>query len=437
MSPTTRCLSWIQTPLPLTNKLAEGVGVNMKDVGKNVVTGFVDGIKSKSSDYSNAAKDLINGFKDSITSNSSMSKSSITTWANDLKKWFTENGYGGINKTTWQNYAKDIVTGFSTGITSNYTSSKSSITTWASNIKSWFTGSSYGNISKTQWSTYAKDIVTGFSSGITSNYSTSKNGITTWASDIKKWFTNSSYGGVSSDTWKTYGKNIVTGFTSGVTSNYSSSETSLKTWGKNTVSWFEKPFGNNTTIADKFKQIGKNVVQGFIDGMDSLLWSARQKVNELAKLAKEAAESSLEIGSPSKVFAEIGRFVVQGFNVGIDSQMGSSFKLMNTWLDGVSAFTPTVGFAVDTSALKYYNSDSFERTVMAGISATSAYMVESSFDSADFKEAMIEALNDSGLVADMRRQADKQEQTIVQVGDRTITDAVARQQRANGYVFAR
>lgn len=87
--------------------------------------------------------------------------------------------------------------------------------------------------------------------------------------------------------------------------------------------------------------------------------------------------------------------------------------------------------------MKYYNSDSFERTVMAGISATSAYMVESSFDSADFKEAMIEALNDSGLVADMRRQADKQEQTIVQVGDRTITDAVARQQRANGYVFAR
>ena len=52
------------------------------------------------------------------------------------------------------------------------------------------------------------------------------------------------------------------------------------------------------------------------------------------------------------------------------------------------------------------------------------------------KEAVLQALNDSNLATDMRRQADKEEQTIVQVGNRTVTDAVTTQKKANGYVFA-
>ena len=50
---------------------------------------------------------------------------------------------------------------------------------------------------------------------------------------------------------------------------------------------------------------------------------------------------------------------------------------------------------------------------------------------------MLEALNDSRIAEDMRRQADKQEQTIVQIGNRTVSDAVTTQRKANGYVFAR
>ena len=40
------------------------------------------------------------------------------------------------------------------------------------------------------------------------------------------------------------------------------------------------------------------------------------------------------------------------------------------------------------------------------------------------------------IAYETKRQADKEEQTIVQVGDRTITDAVERQQKANGFKFA-
>lgn len=41
------------------------------------------------------------------------------------------------------------------------------------------------------------------------------------------------------------------------------------------------------------------------------------------------------------------------------------------------------------------------------------------------------------IASDTKRQADKEEQTIVQIGNRTINDAVVTQQKANGYVFAK
>jgi len=41
------------------------------------------------------------------------------------------------------------------------------------------------------------------------------------------------------------------------------------------------------------------------------------------------------------------------------------------------------------------------------------------------------------IASDAKRQADKEEQTIVQIGNRTVNDAVVTQQKANGYVFAK
>lgn len=58
------------------------------------------------------------------------------------------------------------------------------------------------------------------------------------------------------------------------------------------------------------------------------------------------------------------------------------------------------------------------------------------------KEAVKEALTELGIAdkvseiaSDAKRQADKKEQTIVQIGNRTITDAVTSQQSANGFRF--
>ena len=58
------------------------------------------------------------------------------------------------------------------------------------------------------------------------------------------------------------------------------------------------------------------------------------------------------------------------------------------------------------------------------------------------KEAIKEALDDLGITTavseiskNTKTQADKKEQTIVEIGGKTVTDAVTTQRNANGYSF--
>lgn len=96
-----------------------------------------------------------------------------------------------------------------------------------------------------------------------------------------------------------------------------------------------------------------------------------------------------------------------------------------------------MSFAVDTSALRYYSSDSFAKSISANVTSNSSVAVTG------FKEGMEEFYREyieptmSQMAEDMRRQADKNEQTIVQVGNRVVSDAVTTQRKANGYVFAK
>lgn len=193
-----------------------------------------------------------------------------------------------------------------------------------------------------------------------------------------------------------------------------------------------------TGLPGRLQQLGANIWQGLIDGLTNAWGTVQNAVNNFVDGFVEGFEDALGIHSPSKVFKRIGSFVTEGFNIGLEDTMGSSFSLMDTWTDGITAYSPTVGLSVDTSALKYYDSADYARTISANVSANSnnQLFVDESAMKEVMKEAVLQALNDSNLATDMRRQADKEEQTIVQVGNRTVTDAVTTQKKANGYAFA-
>lgn len=313
-------------------ELSTGMFVNMKEVGQSLVTGFVDGIQSKSGDFKNAARDLVEGFKTQLTSSAETCRSTMTAWASNVKNWFTQSSYGAINRTTFQNYAKDVVSGFASGITSSYNSSKSSVTTWASNVKSWF-------------------------------------------SDIAS--------------------------------------------------------------RSAFYEIARDVVNGFNSGINDLYYTSRRYMREWANDAIAAFKSELDSNSPSKVFERIGGDTVLGYNNGITTLGKTTKGVVDSWANSFTSVSPVMRFAVDTSALKYYTSDSFAKSVSADVTSNRNLSVTG------FEECMKEFYKEyveptlSQMADDMRRQADKNEQTIVQIGNRTVTDAVTTQRKANGYVFVK
>lgn len=363
-------------------ELSTGMFVNMKEVGQSLVTGFVDGIQSKSGDFKNAARDLVEGFKTQLTSSAETCRSTMTAWASNVKNWFTQSSYGAINRTTFQNYAKDVVSGFASGITSSYNSSKSSVTTWASNVKQWFTGSGYGAVNRTTFQNYAKDIVSGFGSGVTSSYNSSKSSITSWASNVKSWF-------------------------------------------------------SDIASRSAFYEIARDVVNGFNSGINDLYYTSRRYMREWANDAIAAFKSELDSNSPSKVFERIGGDTVLGYNNGITTLGKTTKGVVDSWANSFTSVSPVMRFAVDTSALKYYTSDSFAKSVSADVTSNRNLSVTG------FEECMKEFYKEyveptlSQMADDMRRQADKNEQTIVQIGNRTVTDAVTTQRKANGYEFVK
>ena len=74
-------------------------------------------------------------------------------------------------------------------------------------------------------------------------------------------------------------------------------------------------------LCSGFADVGKNIIDGLWNGIQSGWNWLTDKVSNLAKGLLDAAKSALGIASPSKEFRKIGEFCVAGFNDGIDDLM--------------------------------------------------------------------------------------------------------------------
>lgn len=380
------------------------------------------------SNFSTFANNTIEGFKSKISSAYTNVKSSITTWASKVKEWFTSGSFGGVNATSFGTYASNVITGFKDKISSTYSTVKSSITTWASNVKTWFTSGSFGGVNSTSFATYASNVINGFKDKISSAYTNTKSSITTWASNVKSWFS----GTASSTAFAGYANDIINGFKNKIGSAYTNAKSNMQTFASNVKSWF-----TGTVSYSSFYSIASDVISGFKNGIGNLYSTCKNTIKSWGSDIIDWFKGVLGINSPSKVFYEMAGFSVEGFNNGF-SFLGKSTKgVVSSWADSFTAVTPTMSFAVDTSALKYYDSGSFAKSVSANVTSNT------SVTATGFMEGMEEFYREyveptmAQMAADMRRQADKNEQTIVQIGNRTVSDAVTTQQKANGFVFAK
>lgn len=427
-----------------------------------------------SNTFSTFAHNVIEGFRTKISSAYTNTKSCITTWATNLKDWFTGSSHGGINNNTFQTFANNVIEGFRTKISSAYTNTKSCITTWASNVKDWFTGSSHGAVNNYTFQTFANNIITGFKDKISSAYSNTKSCITTWATNVKNWFSDiaskSAFGNFASDvisgfkdkisstystvqssmtTWansvKTWFSNIasksafttlasdiVSGFKNGISNTYSTVQSAITTWASSVKSWF-----TNTCSSSSFYSIASDVVSGFKNGIGALYSTCKNTINSWGSSIIDWFKKKLDSNSPSKVFEQIGKDSVLGYNLGIQDLGKSTKNVVGNWADSFTSIAPALALAVDTSALGYLDTAQFSKSISANVQSSTDITADGFEEAMEnfYREYVQPTLNQ--IADDMRRQADKDEHPIVQVGNRVITDAVETQKKANGYSFTK
>lgn len=139
---------------------------------------------------------------------------------------------------------------------------------------------------------------------------------------------------------------------------------------------------------------------------------------------------------------QMGQIMYSSIVAGMN-QFGGYFNRLNSHLTTcTNAVIRTLLTEVEVLNANYATQGSYDPSSMLSQSvyddssaARRAYEGSMYADMRDFYKDYVEPTLRE-IASDTKRQADKEEQTIVQIGGRTITDAVERQQSANGYKFA-
>ena len=98
-------------------------------------------------------------------------------------------------------------------------------------------------------------------------------------------------------------------------------EESAANAGRAAAEWVNGVLGKFREKRDEFFNAGKNLIQGFIDGIKNLKEQAISSVTSIATSAVDKFKTLLGIHSPSTVFAEIGGYIDQGLANGITAAL--------------------------------------------------------------------------------------------------------------------
>lgn len=117
---------------------------------------------------------------------------------------------------------------------------------------------------------------------------------------------------------------IIAGLKKGITDAISSvAETAKKI-----LSAIKSAFDNFSLF-----DIGKNLIQGLIDGVNNMIETAKNAVANVGNAVIDKIKNVLGIHSPSTVFAEIGGYIDQGLANGITGSLGYVNDAMNKLID--------------------------------------------------------------------------------------------------------
>lgn len=130
-------------------------------------------------------------------------------------------------------------------------------------------------------------------------------------------------------------------------------EESAANAGRAAAEWVNGVLDKFRKKRDEFFNAGKNLIQGFIDGIKNLKEQAISSVTSIATSAVDKFKSLLGIHSPSTVFAEIGGYIDQGLANGITSAISYVTTAMQGVVDAVQEKGNELIAAGSTQAANY------------------------------------------------------------------------------------
>lgn len=265
--------------------ILEGIIDGLKNIGQwildNVFTPIIDGFKSafKINSPSKVMEEIggyiVDGFMEGFNLFSQVGDK-VAEWSGKVVEWFTkgEDGKGIVEH--FQEIGGNIITKFKEKISTKYTDTKNSITTWASNVKSWFTND--GKVNSSEWQTYANNVITGFKTKITNSYTNTKSSISTWASNVNTWFKDKA----SKSSFYEIARDVVNGFGNGIGDLYYSTKSKIQSWASSVSSWFKSKLSIHSP-SRIFYGFGENVIQGFNNSIKDLGYTSEKAMSNWTK----------------------------------------------------------------------------------------------------------------------------------------------------------
>ena len=352
-------------------------------------------------------------------------KNHAATWWSNVKTWWSGK-VGAVqdfitavrdDSRTWWNNVKTWWSGKVGAVKEFTTTVTNQASTWWSNVKMWWSGKvgavqQFTTSVKNEAGTWWNNVKTWWSGkvGAVQQFTTSlKNDSLTWWSNCKTWWSGK-VGAVQSFTTSvkneaaTWWSNVKTWW-SGVVGNLSVSvaiKNEATKWWNNVKSWWSKVVGNlTTTLNVRTPHISVN--WGYVEAFGKSF--KYPKGFDLEWYAKGG------ILDGAQIFGMMGNKMLGGGEAGREAVL--PLETHTEWMD--------------TLAEKVRDGLPDEGSGGAGYTGFKRAM-------ADFYMEYVQGTMNQ-IADDMNRQANKKEQTTVQIGNRTITDAVQTQRDANGYSF--
>ena len=329
-----------------------GIGEESKSVGQKIVDGLASGISGNYSASTSIAKSM-----GSIASKMVEIYGTLSGKAKDQGKglvWNLGNGMT-INQSSATNAFTNITSALSNVISDKYSSLKNSVVDKGKNIASNFGNgitANKNNVSKAFESVVkdlsniisnkyslvkddviskGKNIASNFGKGITANKDNAPNAFKNVSSALTNTI-NKNYETIKSNV-NDKGKSIVSNLISGMKANKDNATKAIEN--------ILKAVGNiasTTTITDKFKTAGKNILKGLIGGLNdkTSLSNLSTTVAGLGKSVANIFTGILDIHSPSRLFEKYAMYTIQGYNIGLEKYAPTTLDSMEDWSSSIA-----------------------------------------------------------------------------------------------------